>query len=993
MNRTKISLAFLFTIFLTLNIFAQDIDTSFVSKLEQTLPAGSTVNITIQPDGKIVYFGVYSLTTNSTVGRSFIVRANLDGSPDTSFNYTPIEFNISSIVVRQDGKLLVGLDSGFNSTPLIILLNADGSRDTSFNTNFASCGSIQCGTRVYAAQSDGSFYATRILVGSGIGQFYLHRFFSNGSLDSSFQSLVFDTRLGRDFIGKLEILPDGKLLICGLNSTNGVLFRLNLDGTKDLSFESPTVLYTVTSPFVSFISTFIIKNDGKIIVSGRFNSINGVNHKGFSRLNNNGSVDLAFVTDFSVLDPIGNDSQKLSDGRYIIWFTSVGFPGINNFVRFNANDTVDNTFSTQFGGVFLRDSQNRVTTPGFRLNIDGTLDTTYVPLTIKVNGNVSAIARQTDNKIIVCGNFDFASSTSRSKITRLNIDGTIDQSFDSGTGFDVAPNRIEVQTDGKILVAGDFNNYRGTPSSFLIRLNSTGTIDTTFSTSLTNSVYSIVPLSNGKILIGGIFSAFNGVSRPGVARLNSDGSLDSSFNASMNNAFIQSVLLQPDGKIMVGGLFTGIGGFPRSNLARINSDGTLDSSFNAGTISDVIHLSLSNGKYVVNLSDSVKRLTSEGSIDGSFLSPSVFGVKSMYVQSDGAVILGGSSFTVNGILRRGLIRLKNDGTFSPSFLADSANGNVNKLLGLPDGKVYVGGDFTRIGNTPRIGLARLNVIQDTTLRTFRIFDFDGDGKTDISVFRPSVGEWYYQRSSNSVVNGATFGNSTDKPVPADYTGDGKTDIAIYRPSSGQWFVLRSEDFSLYAFPFGISTDIPTPGDFDGDGKADAAVFRPLTGIWYVAKSSGGVTIQPFGTNGDRPVVADYDGDGKSDIAIFRPSVGEWYALKSAGGITGAAFGSASDKTVQGDYTGDGKADFAFYRPSTGNWFVLRSEDFSFYASPFGAATDTPTSGDYDGDGKFDQAVFRPSTGIWYINKSNGSGVTIQPFGASTDTPAPSYYLP
>jgi hypothetical protein len=272
-------------------------------------------------------------------------------------------------------------------------------------------------------------------------------------------------------------------------------------------------------------------------------------------------------------------------------------------------------------------------------------------------------------------------------------------------------------------------------------------------------------------------------------------------------------------------------------------------------------------------------------------------------------------------------------------------------------------------------------------------DFDGDGKTDISVFRPSVGEWYYQRSSNSVVNGATFGSSTDKIVPADYSGDGKTDIAIYRPSSGQWFVLRSEDFSFYAFPFGISTDIPAPGDYDGDGKADAAVFRPSTGIWYVAKSSGGVTNQPFGTNGDRPVVADYDGDGKSDIAIFRPSVGEWYYLRSSDSqVRGAQFGALTDKTVQGDYTGDGKADFAFFRPSTGFWYVLRSEDFSFFASPFGAATDIPTPGDYDGDGKFDQAVFRPSTGIWYINKSNGSGVIIQAFGASTDLPVPSYYL-
>jgi minor extracellular serine protease Vpr len=273
------------------------------------------------------------------------------------------------------------------------------------------------------------------------------------------------------------------------------------------------------------------------------------------------------------------------------------------------------------------------------------------------------------------------------------------------------------------------------------------------------------------------------------------------------------------------------------------------------------------------------------------------------------------------------------------------------------------------------------------------FDFDGDGKTDISIFRPSNGEWYYLRSGNGVVNGAAFGSSTDKPVPADFTGDGKTDITFFRPSSGQWFTLRSEDSSFYAFPFGVSTDIPSPGDFDGDGKADVAVFRPSNGVWYINRSTGGVTIQPFGTNGDRPVVADYDGDGKSDIAIFRPSVGEWYYLRSSDSqVRGAQFGSSSDKTVQGDYTGDGRADFAFFRPSTGQWFVLRSEDSSFFASPFGISTDTPTPGDYDGDGKFDQAVFRPSNGVWYINRST-AGVQIQQFGLSTDLPVPGYYLP
>jgi Concanavalin A-like lectin/glucanases superfamily/FG-GAP-like repeat len=348
----------------------------------------------------------------------------------------------------------------------------------------------------------------------------------------------------------------------------------------------------------------------------------------------------------------------------------------------------------------------------------------------------------------------------------------------------------------------------------------------------------------------------------------------------------------------------------------------------------------------------------------------------------------GGTFNVNVTTNSGCKWFASENTNWTQFIGtDIGNGNGTISFSVLPNQ-------TGVTRTTRMVIAGQPVDITQSITRSAPIDFDGDGKTDISVFRPTVGEWYYIRSGNSVVNGAAFGNSTDKPVPADYTGDGKTDIAFFRPSSGEWYILRSEDFSFFAFPFGLATDIPSPGDFDGDGKTDAAVFRPSNGVWYIQKSTGGVTIQPFGTNGDRTVVADYDGDGKSDIAIFRPSLGEWYYLRSSESqVRGAQFGAGSDKTVQGDYTGDGKADFAFFRPSTGNWFVLRSEDFSFFASPFGISTDTPTIGDYDGDGKFDQAVFRPSTGIWYVNKSNGSGVTIQPFGASMDLPVPSYYLP
>ena len=267
-------------------------------------------------------------------------------------------------------------------------------------------------------------------------------------------------------------------------------------------------------------------------------------------------------------------------------------------------------------------------------------------------------------------------------------------------------------------------------------------------------------------------------------------------------------------------------------------------------------------------------------------------------------------------------------------------------------------------------------------------DFDGDNKTDLSIFRPAPGEWWYLKSSNGGNFAAQFGASTDELTPGDFTGDGKTDFAIFRPSTGFWFVLRSEDGSFYSFPFGTNGDVPAVGDFDADGKADAAVFRPSNSTWFISKSSDGTAIiQQFGQNGDVPAVADYDGDGNSDIAIFRPGPGEWWINRSTAGLIAFQFGAGTDRPAQGDFTGDGKADVAFWRPSNGNWFVLRSEDFSFYSFPFGAGGDVPTPGDYDGDAKFDAAVFRPSSSLWFVNKSTG-GNLIQTFGIAGDVPVP-----
>ena len=290
---------------------------------------------------------------------------------------------------------------------------------------------------------------------------------------------------------------------------------------------------------------------------------------------------------------------------------------------------------------------------------------------------------------------------------------------------------------------------------------------------------------------------------------------------------------------------------------------------------------------------------------------------------------------------------------------------------------------------PRINIgAALNAINRTTPA-----DFDDDGLTDIAIFRPSVAQWWINRSSNGSTFAAQFGTGTDSIVPGDFSGDGRADMAVWRPSTGEWFVLRSEDFSYFSFPFGTNGDVAAPADYDGDGKFDATVYRPSTFTWFVRRSSdSGTTIQQFGAAGDLPVPSDYDGDGLADIAIFRPSLGQWWMNRTASGVLAVTFGNSSDKLVQGDYTGDGKSDNALWRPSTGEWFILRSENFSFYSFPFGAPADIPAPGDYDGDGKFDATVFRPSNSTWYSQRTT-AGTLIQGFGTTGDRPVPNAYVP
>jgi subtilisin-like proprotein convertase family protein len=275
----------------------------------------------------------------------------------------------------------------------------------------------------------------------------------------------------------------------------------------------------------------------------------------------------------------------------------------------------------------------------------------------------------------------------------------------------------------------------------------------------------------------------------------------------------------------------------------------------------------------------------------------------------------------------------------------------------------------------------------------RRYDFDGDARADLSIYRPSTGVWWiYNSGTPGTVRASPFGIPTDRPVPADYDGDRKSDLAVYR--DGVWYSYMSQSDTVRVSNWGNATDTPVPGDADGDGKADLVIYRGAEMNWYILRSSDSAfDVFNFGlAPGDKPLSGDFDGDGRMDLATtLDQQVNKRFAFRysSNGSTAFPIYGVAGDIAVPADYDGDGDDNMAVFRPSTGWWYTSTDPATNYGAVRFGANGDVPVAADYDGDGKADVAVFRQ--GVWYILNSSNQSVRIDGWGASGDIGIPGVY--
>lgn len=713
------------------------VDTNFNARVEM-VPIPPRVNaLAIQPDGKIIIGGRFYSVNGAA--RSAMARLNSDGSLDAEFKLqAPLAGDVFAVALQADGKVLVG---SYQSSQGVFRINSNGSTDDTFA--LAVLDPSRSITSI-ASRPDG-----KIVLSTG------DRLNPDGSIDPTFRVAKSHSEAGACYVdagvdGILGVQADGKVWVraaqvANCNNFNTVAYsmmRLNPDGSTDFASASPFVPGEQPTVWATEAS-------GSVLIGGNFRTVNGIKRNGLARLfaNAPAPVGVAYVSSDGHAGADGQNAtltvQRLGNSQdaFSVKYTTVNgtaqagasFEGQSGTIQFGPletsktiaipiydrpSDSPDEQFqvvlSEPSNGVVLNTGPSTEVVTIHNAKRPGSVDFGFVAQ-LPFLGNAARLLLQQDGKVLVSGIVSLPESGMVRSVVRLNLDGTVDNSFElhipphslySAYNFSVLA--LAQQSDGKIVLGGNFRDplagadtavgshlistlvYPNSPSG-IARVNSDGTLDQSFhpGTGVSEGAVRVLAIQpDGQIVIGGDFKWVNGISRRGIARLNATGELDQTFDAApgfgMGDVNVTVLQLQTDGKLILGG---SLGLFQRTaqTLARLNLDGSVDPAFHAGAGADLDRLYSGLPR-----------------------------ISSLAVQTDGKILVSGAFNSFDGVARPCVARVNADGSLDQGFwpdlqLSDQSYSRPLSVAVQADGKVLVAGLFFRSSNRAvRAGIARLN---------------------------------------------------------------------------------------------------------------------------------------------------------------------------------------------------------------------------------------------------------------------------------------------
>ncbi len=788
-------------------------------------------DMVLQEDNKLIVVGDFELRDfdGSLIEVSSVLRLNPDGTLDDTFQslqgdpQNPI-ISATAVALQLDGKVVVALRRESDKRTMLTRLNSDGTPDLSFQAGATLLGGFGDLVDDIKILDNG-----KILVGgsfwivNGLSDYEnIIRLNPDGTLDTTF---VPAPLVGGSNVTSILPMPDGKIMI-GLERAGQTqpFLRLNADGSLDSTFMAPVLSRG------SETSVFDIALDpqGNFIIGGdRFFEFPQTAN--LLRIFPDGSIDEGFRANVS--SGFVDEDEVFSIGIQSngdILVSGDAFRDGNFLKRFDSSGNLDSNFVSCSGtcpdkkilvlpdNSFIGVSPSGLYEGFFRFDKDGNLDPQYgLDTGDKFFGRIKTLATQEDGKILVGGDFNFFGDNALNKIARLNPDGSLDLTFNTGSGFDGSVNKIFALSNGQILISGFFNTYNGFPIKSPALLNPDGSLVESFNLG-DNSSSAMLVQPDDKILVY-LLRELNGVLTPTINRFNPDGSLDESFNLDPQITDGFPTTLQADGKIILQssvrdsrGLVIG------SILRRLHSDGSLDESFHTGDlfqnirITDRLILAQPDGKiYVagefrdINGEDSINiaRLNSDGSLDASFNPRSGFNdvVNALYPQADGKFFALGNFSRYQGVLRPGFARLNADGSLDHTFdpgkgtrVLPSTNnrGLIFDLAIQRDKKILLGGQFNAYDGFPRTNIVRIfgdSIPQEPSLEVRALVLYNTDIQEPVDTLHDGDTVEILNLSNTHL---AILALTEPNPV-------GSVDITLQGPSYPNSFA-RNEGFAPYS---------------------------------------------------------------------------------------------------------------------------------------------------------------------------------------------------